>query len=508
MFLSLRNQYQFILAMVVANILLSTLSVSLDKVINNDGITYLAMAELFLSGDWETARSYYSWPFYPLLIAGVSKLFSLELTLAAHTLNALLATSLTLAFVAIVDELSDGDQRTLIVAALIILVFPSITKYRAYIIRDFGYLSFYLWSLFFILRFCRTKTKKDFIGWLFTSIASCIFRFEGMILMLIVPYFLFIFYGFKLKHKKAIVISITVAILAMSGTTAYMYLQDKYDATVRMAQLAGQDIDNIFDLFLHNIKNQTNTESTGVLGFVRPVFNNMVNILDDLVRRMAGIYFLICVAAIVSGVALKTALRRRIWIVYLAVNLGLLLSFSIANNMTVSRYTLATCLTLLPLAPIAIDHWLKSIDSYSKSQKWLVYVTIVLAILISIKNLDIRSDKGHLITAGAWIKSNVDQQAKIFSNNRILIHYADLGPETNFAERYTNTRMQEHLHSGRIKDFDFVALTHNPEEPEEAQFNQELVASFGPPIKILTGDNNRSVMIFEGPKGSSRIQLR
>lgn len=504
MFLSLRNQYQFILAIVVANILLSTLSISLDTVVNNDGITYLAMAELFLSGDWETARSYYSWPFYPLLIAVCSKLLSVDVTLAAHTLNTLLATSLTLAFVAIVDELSEGDQRTLIIAALIILFFPSITKYRAYIIRDFGYLSFYLWSLFFILRFCRTTTKKDFVGWLFTSIASCIFRFEGMILMLVVPYFLFIFYDFKLRHKKAIIASITIAIATMSLTVAYMYLQDKYDATVRMAQLAGQDIDNIFDLFIHNIRNQTDTESTGVIGFIVPVFNNMVNIFDDLVRRMAGIYFLICVAALVSGVALKTALRRRIWIVYVVVNLGLLLAFSIANNMTVSRYTLATCLTLLPLAPIAIDRWLKAIGSYSKAQKGFVYTAIALAIVVSLKNLDIRSDKGHLITAGTWIKSNLNHEASFFSNNRILIHYADLGAKINFAERYTNTRMQEHLQSGQIQNFDFVALTHNPKELEEVHFHQRLNEIFGAPTKILTGDNNRSVIIYQNPQARSR----
>lgn len=499
MLLSLRHQYRFILAIIIANVLLSALSVNLNTTINNDGITYLAMSELFLSGDWETARSYYSWPFYPLLIAGVSKLLSIDVTLAAHSLNTLMATSLTLAFVAIVDELSEGSQRTLIIAALIVLFFPSITKYRAYIIRDFGYLSFYLWSLFFVLRFCRTKTKTDLIGWFCTALASCVFRFEGIILMFVVPYFFFVFFGFKHKHNKTILASITIATLTIIGAIAYVYLQEKYDATVRMAQLAGRDIDNIFDLFIHNVQNQSEQHINSASNLIGPVFHNIINVFDDLIRRMAGIYFVICVAALVTGVALKNGLRRRIWLVFVLVNLGVLLAFSLINNMTVNRYTLATCLTLLPLAPIAIDHWLNNIDRYSSIKKGLIYAAIVLAILVSTKNLDVRSDKDHLATAGSWINRNLDLQATFFSNTRKVIYYADLGPKTNFAERYTNARMQEHLSSGQINAFDFIALAHNPEENEEVFFHHQLNEFFGAPIKILTGDRNRSVMIYANP---------
>jgi len=495
----LSNRALLIIAIVLANALLSSLSIYLDPVINNDGITYLSMAELYLRGDWETAKSYYSWPFYPLLVAGLSQLLSLEVVVSAHILNTLLATSLSLAFIAIVGELSDNDITTLLIAAFVILLFPSITKYRAYIIRDFGYLSFYLWSLFFIFRFCRSSNKNDLIGWFFSSAASCIFRFEGIILILVVPYFLFVFSNTGLRHKRKLIAALTLSIITICASVVFFYLQDKYDAKVQLAQLAGQDIDGVVDLFMDNIKTQSDHSSSSIFSYLSPVFDNLINILNDIVRRMAGIYFLICIAAYLGALAFQRPLRKRIWAVYIATNLSLLLAFSLANNITVSRYTLAICLTLLPLAPIALSHWLKNLEQYRQWQKVTFYITACLVIGISLKNLDIRSNKVHLIEAGTWINQNLGDDISLFSNERILVHYADLGPKSNFIDRFTNQRLEEHLNSGNISQYDYIALTMNKKQEDEVLFNEQLRAIYGAPTKKVTGSNGRSVMIYTKP---------
>jgi len=90
--------------MVLANIVLSAWCLTIDPVINNDGVTYLTLAQLMLNGEWSSAFETYSWPYYSVFIAATAKITFLEVEQAAFVLNTLLATSLTLAFVCIVAE--------------------------------------------------------------------------------------------------------------------------------------------------------------------------------------------------------------------------------------------------------------------------------------------------------------------------------------------------------------------------------------------------------------------
>jgi len=277
-----RDRPKFILAIILANIVLSAWSVMLDSVVNNDGITYLTMAQLYLQGDWQTANNYYSWPFYPLLIAGLAKILGLDVTLAAHVLNALFATSMTLAFVAIVDQLSNNNRRIVLIATLIILLFPSITKYRAYIIRDFAYLSFYLWSLYFLFRFCSTLNKKHLVGWLAATALGCLFRFEGIILMLVAPYFLFVFSTGHIRHRRKVLAALSVSIIVASVAVIYWYMQDKYLASLQLAQLAGRDVNNVLELLLSNILQQTERTSGGFMAYISPMVSNWLRLLERL----------------------------------------------------------------------------------------------------------------------------------------------------------------------------------------------------------------------------------
>ena len=142
-----------ILCIIFANIILSIWCISADPIINNDAVTYLTIAQKLVNGHWDETFTHYSWPFYSIFIAFTAKLLSVEVTTAAYALNTLFATLLSLAFVAIVKDLSTNNTAIIIIATVIILFFPSINKYRSFIIRDFGYLACYLWSLYFIVRF-------------------------------------------------------------------------------------------------------------------------------------------------------------------------------------------------------------------------------------------------------------------------------------------------------------------------------------------------------------------
>ena len=111
-------------------------------------------------------------------------------------------------------------------------------------------------------------------------------------------------------------------------------------------------------------------------------------------------------------------------------------------------------------------------------------------------NCDLRANKDHLVEAGKWIHKNLPNDGNLFSNDRIVVHYASLGPKSNFADRFTNARMQEHLDSGMITDYRYVALSINQAQKDEVEFRNKLLDAFGSPKQVLTGTNGRSVMIF------------
>ncbi len=497
MYQLLRDRPKFILAIIVANVLLSAWSITLDSVINNDGVTYIAMAELFLEGDWETAKSYYSWPFYPLLIAGIAKALLLDASTAAYVLNTLLATSLSLAFVAVLGQLSNNNRRILLIAAVVVLLFPSITKYRSYVIRDFGYLSFYLWSLYFIFRFCTTLSKKHLIGWLTATGLACLFRFEGIVLMFVTPYFLFLFLSEGIQHRKKILAGLSVSIGVASTAVISWYLSDKYQASIQLAQEAGKDIHSVFDLFMSNINEQFGVAPGGTWAYLTSIGSKVLDVIYQLIRRMAVFYFFLGLIAYKFGMGLSTRLHKRIWLVYLLTNLFMLIGFSFTNNLVVGRYTMATALTILLLAPFAIDRVINALGSSRLIAKLGAVLLLFVLTFASADGLNVQTKKTHFLEVGRWLHNNLPEGASLFSNDRLLIHYADLGPRSNFVDQFTNKRMWSHIDKNVFYSYDYVAVSVTPNSLLESNFASSLWFKMDRgPIKVFEADNGRKVIIF------------
>lgn len=130
----------------IIGLFLSAWSVYLDDVVNTDGVLYLRTAPLLADGNWQAAFSLYKWPLYPLLIALVSLIPGLGVEYSAHVLNAALTALGVVIFLSLVRELG-ADRKTFIAAAIVILLFPGLNRYRAFVIRDAGYIAFYLLAL-------------------------------------------------------------------------------------------------------------------------------------------------------------------------------------------------------------------------------------------------------------------------------------------------------------------------------------------------------------------------
>jgi len=493
-----RDRPWVFIGMVLANILVSAWCIYRDPVINNDAITYLAISEQFVAGQWDQIFDYYSWPFYSIFVAITAKILFLDVETAAYVLNTLFATLMTLAFVSIVSELSNNNKKIILIAAVIIILFPSINKYRPFIIRDFGYLCFYLWSLFFIFRFSTTLNKKHLIGWLACASISCLFRFEGIVFLLIAPYFLLLFVAKKIPNRRAILTSLSLVIILACLSLLIWYINDKYNAMIEMAKLTGQDIDGVTDLFFLNIDHRLKGEALTALSFFGVVMSNIGDVFYELFRRMAIFYLIFAIYAYVTHIAFKVPLTRRIWLVYVIANLIVLIGFSMYNNFLVSRYTMATALTLLILAPFTINRIFDSFTHATAIKKFGISLIFILLAGISLDRLNMDTTKNHIKQAGVWLTENTAEDAKVFSNNKLLIYYADQGIQADLSSMYGFYPMIKRMVNNKIRYYDYIALVMKDTNMEHHHARQTLTYMFGQPIKIFRQDNSDDLtMLFK-----------
>jgi len=492
-----RERPILVLCMVLANIVLSAWCFYFDPVINNDGVTYLSLAQLILDGNWSGAFDYYSWPFYPMFIALTAKLSFLSLETSAYLLNLALVTSLTLAFVCIVAELSNNNKRIILIAALVILFFPSISKYRSFIIRDFGYLSCYLWSLYFVFCFIRTLNKKHLIGWLTFAALSCLFRFEGITLLLIAPYFLVAFTATQIPHRKLILTSMSITIVIACMALTYWYVNDKYASMIEVAKLSGKDIDNIFDLFLASTSEQLGGKELTTWMFIVNTASNIGDVFYELIRRMAVFYFLFSIYAYIKNIGIENHLIKRVWLVYVIINLGMLVVFSLYNNFLVSRYTMATALTLLILSPFVINRIIESFGDLSLRKRYAGAFAIILLGLTSVEGLAVGTKKNHIKKAGLWAKENLEKDARIYSNDPLLFYYSGKTASLNLSQHHSNFQLVTFIKTKQLHQFDYVLLSIRPGVYSESISRQTLAYRYGWPLKMIDGDEERSVFIFK-----------
>ena len=118
---------------------------------------------------------------------------------------------------------------------------------------------------------------------------------------------------------------------------------------------------HLIDAALFYLPNRRRPTNNSGLGFFRVIGGSFGDIVFELVRRLAVVYFIFAIYAWFKGIAFNNAIVRKIWLIYFLTNLLLLFSFGIFNSFLVSRYTLASVLTLLLLAPIAIDTMLRNV---------------------------------------------------------------------------------------------------------------------------------------------------
>lgn len=212
----------------ILSILFSVWGVLAQRSPNPDAVYYLQAAEMFVQERWHEALAVYHWPFYSLSIATIMTLTMTSSYVAAQILNAALDGATVAIFLALIQEIArdKADGRVLIWAATIILLHPRLMALRPIIVRDHGHYTFLLLTLYLMVRDHNSPKNLTKFAILPTVLAAALFRFEALILFVLVPAFYLLEYVTTARMKTAIIFGtlatclllVPLSVLWTSGT--------------------------------------------------------------------------------------------------------------------------------------------------------------------------------------------------------------------------------------------------------------------------------------------------
>ena len=361
------------------SILISAWCIYNDATINDDALIYLNSAELYINGRWAEALQAWNWPLFPFLISIISNITGLSTEHSAYVLNTLLWSIAVLGFIALTKEMG-GTLRHVLAAAIIILVYTKINNYRDYIIRDAGYIAFYLLGFLYFLRFKYTGSWLNALAWSFFIILAALFRSEGFIFLVLVPIVLLIDKDQDISQRIRMFIKANTLLISLSVAVAFMI----FLTGVSIEQLAiskkliiffqtyGTEFTNKIELVNKYLLNKFSEH----YGWLVVVFTVVIILFYKSITTMGVLDGLLAFHGLYTKAFNPETSRKKIWLWFIAINIIILVIFASMKFFLTGRYVLAMVLTIMLITPFSLvrifNHWKDKKLGSGKYQKYIL----------------------------------------------------------------------------------------------------------------------------------------
>lgn len=421
------------LVAVMTSVVLTLWLLYLDNVINDDSVLYLKSAEAFARGDWHAAVGIYNWPFYSMLIAAIHLATGLDIDIAAYALNGVLYGVLVWAYLGVV-RLCGADRRTLWLAALFILLLPSLNDYRTFIVRDIGFWTCYLLGLWALLKFQARPRLLTALAWGGIMVLATLFRIEGIAFLIVLP--LVLLWRPPSGYRRALLrfaclqmvlaagIVAVVLWFAVAGPNAFSgrLLEPLQLARMFGDQLSSGLLEKAAALREHVlVYHSRNAALSGVLAI-------LTYILLSYVAKSLGLLGWISLGAGLKWRAFPfTPTVRRTLTMAAVLNAVVLVIFLVPQFFLTGRYVMPLTLTLGLCVPFGLSamyrRWRERRDR--RAGAWLFPIAMLLLAFMAVDSLwSFGASKNHLKEAGLWLRTNTPATARIYSNDTVVGFYA------------------------------------------------------------------------------------
>lgn len=507
------------------SIIFSLLATATEPLINHDGIWYISAAKAYLYEGFGAAVEVFYWPFYSILIAGVHQLVGLSLEHAAHLINAILAALSCVLFVKLYEDVSETSSSRSI-AALVILAFLGINKYRPDIMRDFGYWCFFIAQTIILLRYYKSPGWRTALIWQCLAVAATLFRIEGVVLIVLFPLVVLMkdvpfvarvklllpLYSLTLLGMLVFLVSIGSSSALLARVQPYI---DLITLSVFVEQFSSH-VAVIGEVFYYDGWNLGKYFGTLSVVFV-------VAMVAYVLLKMLGCLGWLYSVLILLGLKRYgvTSLANHPFVIFL---LGVLsvfvIVYTIQKPVLTPRYTTSISFLLLLFLVHYSSFYLKSerLDPKFRKVVWgvgfLVFFSTADALISKPSN-----SKDYFKEAGAWIHANAAQNVGFVSNEKKIIYFAErfriahhlIGTSTSEVEEEGGVLLSEALETLRQNNevaSIYVALDIKRSDDMEGVTFLDLLSNYGKTRVVSSFENEKrdKVLIFETVFAPNRFE--
>ncbi|MBJ55454.1 MAG: hypothetical protein CMQ46_09360 [Gammaproteobacteria bacterium] len=483
---------------VLASLLLSWLAVTLNAQPNTDAYIYVRTAEIALEQGLSAAYGHYQWAHMSLVMAMIHKITGLSMFQAAYLLNALTFALMSLAFVNLVAALAP-TRRVVWLAMLVILSFPLINEFRAYIIRDIGFLGFALIAMLQLIHFNRTLLLRHAVLFVTASLAAALFRPEALLLMYVSPVTLLMNKSLSENNRRRGFLRLEIIALLAIAPLLFVFAFSQVELQQQLQSFA-----LIYQPFLNNLQDifqpdaalnaavfgeygaQFVGQYSGIFLFVGLLAVLLACLIDSLGLVGAP---LLAYGYIKRLVKLEHPVMN-VPLIWAGTSLLILLAFILLTRFITTRYALMFCTVLLIFIPFIVDRSWRIAAAENRIRRFAALMTFLLLFAFIDSHISFGDPKRHLQEATAWIEQSTRRDAPLVTNEIYLAY-----------------------ETGRVEDYDVVRREMEPELLMQAapgtifaltprgSFDQQLQAEINRGalrlIRSFSAERGADLMVFE-----------
>lgn len=481
-----------------------------ETVINSDAICYLLSAQKVGTDGIRQAMhlcEQAKWPFYSVLIYGFVQLTHLTYPAAAYVLDGFFSLLSVAAFILIVKELG-GSQRTLWLAAIIILLSHQFNSVREYIIRDHGFWAFYLCSILFLLKYARRPRIKFALGFSASLLFATLFRIEGAMFLLLLPFVTWFQKRYNLRQRARNFILLYLPVIILCGAIGFWLIihpQQSLEKLGRVGELVNQfrhGLGIVIDRYHlakselgHSVLGAEAVDQAGIVIFCVWLVWYIISVIGNL----SWIYALLALYAVRSRTIILRSTGPIILYWYVGINILVTGGFLAEHLFLSKRYLIALSLVLMLWVPFALNDIIRKWPS--ARHRMILGGAAILIIASSLGGIiDFGYSKTYVREAGDWLTQHVPAEASLYSNDTQLMYYSNHYGDQLFSQRQAFADLQR-IQQGKWNQYDYLAL----------RFEKKNLADAVPllneiqPLLVATYKNRRGdrVVIYKIPRGGS-----
>ena len=485
------------LAGVVVSLLLSAWTLSIDGIINNDGVHYILTAEYIAAGEWSLALEVFKWPAYSYLIYLVQHVPGVDFEAAAYAVTTVGFTLATLAFVSVVHALG-GRGRVLYLAMAVVLAYPGINEFRAYLVRDALFLALYLFGLAAMLRYLASRRPVCLLRAVCLLFLAALFRVEALMIALLMPLLSISRGGGRCRRTVLAGYTLLVVPALALFYGWWIFRPENGEA----AWVGMSEPWSVFGLALEQVSAELLTHleragyGDGLPGMLSAIAAVAWLVIRESVEALSLPYALVLAGEALRGRAFERFSRDQKWLIgWLVVfHVVALFAFAMVKFFLAPRYPVAMAITLVLAVPFIFDRYLRSVAGLAPLRRRLAILGVSTLLLVNtVEGVDNFTDKAYLRDAGRWLRAHAPADYRLAANDLKFVFYADRYGEKWVAFREED-EFREFLLTEQWKWKDYVAVNVRRKDVGLEDLLERTLAQ--PPVRRFDSENGDQLLIF------------